>query len=367
MTTEFIKEGKYIYHNNNFNKDSILKRSTIVSGQSGTGKSYVLNSMLNAIAPDVGRMYGFSATADADETFPFDEYTFPQMIHKDLNMTLIKKIHSYLEEKCGTIRKIKKKENISRYAKITMAIVMKYESKFGKEDRKTYDFLKKEAKKTGVLIKKISARLDQIRTKTERDSFIKKLVDIYVRIVIKGCELIISVAKKIPNKILNGVYNHLVFNPYTVIAINDLSNDVKALKGDDLKYFCDLFDRGRHVGLVIILLVHDWAQVKKEIRNAAHNFIFTSLEMVNNFVSIQQYKGDIAKDLNRAANIVIGRDRQLPEEKKRYTALFWMRLTNTYEYLIADPEGKQIGVGVKYWHDVAIKKRAKEKKMKDLF
>ena len=151
--------------------------------------------------------------------------------------------------------------------------------------------------------------------------------------------------------------------PKTVIVINDLSSDLKALKGQQLKEFQDLLDKGRHSELTIIILLHDWACMRKELRNAIHNHIFTSIEMVNNFVSIQGYKGEQAKMLYDASSAIIQRDRSQPDNKKQFSMIFWMRLTGKIEYVVADPRGKQVPVGTKYYYDVLLKKQKKEESL----
>lgn len=358
-----IVYGKRKYPCNNFNPKDIINRSLVISGQSETGKSFVLNSILASISKEVGRMYAFSSTATADEKFPLDNYTFSQLIRRDLDMDLIHNIHIYLENYKTKLSGIKKPGVIQKFAKMTMVYVYQHQSKFGREEKSVVSKLETKVLASKKIITKLTKNKAKDMLKDEKDELIKTLVGLYSKIIVRGCKLLVARIGKIPHADLKDVYECLIFNPKTVIVINDLSSDLKALKGQQLKEFQDLLDKGRHAELTIIILLHDWACMKKELRNAIHNHIFTSVEMVNNFISIQGYRGDLAKMLYDASAAIIQRDRSQPDDKKKFSMIFWMRLTGKIEYVVADPRGKQVPVGTKYYYDILMKKQRKEESL----
>lgn len=355
-----IVDGRRRYKYNDFDINSIINRSMVISGQSETGKSFVLNSILSAISKHVGRMFGFASTALADEKFPFDKYTHPGLIKTHLDMGLIKNIHQYLEKYRGEIRAIREPKNIRLYAMAVMVILNKQHSKFTKEEKEMYGKILEKVKVATKIVAKFKTKSANDMNKDDRDKLIKSMVDAYVKVVIGGCRLLLDKSAKLVPAKLKRIFDLLIFNPKTVIVINDLSSDIRGLAKDDLKTFQDLLDKGRHADLTVIILLHDWACMKKELRNAIHNHIFTSVEMVNNFISIQQYKGELAKTLHDAAATIIQKDRSLPEGKKKFSMIFWMRLTGKIEYVVSDHRGKQVPVGTKYYYELAKKQQRKE-------
>lgn len=358
-----IVYGKRKYACNNFDPKDIVNRSLVISGQSETGKSFVLNSILAAISKEVGRMYAFSSTATADEKFPMDNYTFPQLIRRDLDMDLIRNIHVYLENYKTKLSTIKKPAIIQKFAKMTIIYLYQYQSKFSQTDKATVRKLEQKVLASKKIITKLSKTKSKDMLKDEKDGLIKELVGIYSKIITRGCKILLSYIAKVPNPDLKDAYEALIFNPKTVIVINDLSSDLKGLRGEQLKDFQDLLDKGRHSELTIIVLLHDWACMRKELRNAVHNHIFTSIEMVNNFISIQGYKGELSKMLHDASAAIIQRDRSQPDDKKKFSMIFWMRLTGRIDYVVADPRGKQVPVGTKYYYDILMKKQRREEEL----
>lgn len=355
-----IVDGTHRYLHNDFKVDDFLNRSLVISGQSGTGKSFVLNSILTSLAPHVGRMYGFSATAYADEGFPFSKYTFPELIRTNLDVKLMHQVHTYLIEFKKKLGKIKEISSIQKYAKATMVYLYTAQPKLSKSAKEIIDKLKIRIQKAKAIKIKLNSREGQNMIKDERDQILKKLTDIYTNVVVQGCRILLERFGKISNPKLKEAYDSLIFNPKTVIVINDLTSDMGKLKNPDFGYFQDLLDHGRHSWITVIILLHDWACMKKELRNAIHNHIFTSIEMVNNFISIQRYQGSASKKLHRAAEAIIQRDRALPPGKRKFSMMFWMRLTDKIEYVIADAKGKQIPVGIKYYYELSLKKQKRE-------
>lgn len=358
-----IVDGKRRYKFNNFNPDNIINRSMVISGQSETGKSYVLNSIMSSISKKVGRVFAFASTATADDKFPLDKYTHPGLIRKDLDMQLIRKLHLYLEEHKSKLAGIKEPSSIQMYAKATVMLLVKTSHKFGGHEKVMMAKIETKIKSVRKVKATLMTKKGQNMPKEERDKLKKEVVDAYVWVVVKGCQILFELAPKTVPAALKKAYECLIFNSKTVIIINDLSSEIGSLSKDDVKIFQSLLDKGRHSDLTVIILLHDWACMKKELRNAVHNHIFTSIEMVNNFVSIQQYRGETAKALRDGASAIIQKDRDQPEGKRKYSMMFWMRLTGHIEYVIADVRGKQVPVGMKYYYELAKKQQKKD----DLF
>lgn len=355
-----IVDGKRKYKYNDFNPDNIINRSMVISGQSDSGKSFVLNSVMAAISKKVGRVFAFAPTADADDKFPLDRYTHPGLIRNHLDMPLIRRIHDYLTEYKKQLRKVKNLGNIQLLAKVTVSILLKISHKFDSEAKYVFGRIESKIRSVRKVKTELGSKHAKDLHKDDRDKLTNILVDAYAWAVIKGCRLIDEFSPKSMPSELRKAYECLIFNPKTVILINDLSSDLRTLAKDDLKIFENLLNQGRHSELTVIILLHDWICLRKELRNAVHNHIFTTIEMVNNFISIQQYRGETAKVLRDAATTIIQRDRELPPGKRKYSVIFWMVRTGNIEYVIADARGRQVPVGVKYYYELAKKQQKRE-------
>lgn len=340
MKEQDIIDGKNRYKYNDFNVPDFRGWSLIIAGQSGSGKSYILNSILASLSDKVGKMYGFSSTSLSDDKFPFDKYTFDWMISDKLDMRKMRNIHQFNEGKTGKIKTLKRLEHIKCFSQLTYRMMKQHGNK-----SKAFSDINKLLKKAIKVNLELSKHTKKI-TIDEKHTLTHKLSHIHQKIVIIGCKYLIDHNIRL-EPTLERAYDLLTYNSHILIVINDLSNDLKALKGEDLKFMCDLYDKARHADITIITLVHDWNKVPKDLRFAAHNIIFCTIEMVNNFLGIQRFTKDTTQPFRKAASAIIEKDRSLPEGERKYNALFWMRLPNRFEYIRANPYQKQLPVGLK--------------------
>lgn len=333
-----IQLGSNQYHKNNFNVNTFLGKTTVIAGTSGSGKSFVLNDILKSISKHVRLSVVFSGTSNIDKTFPMSNYTHQSLIYNTIDINalsnivdksyeLTEKARCYTESKVVEVSALKLKK-----------ILKGYENSHIKAK---WDAIKRE--------KEVFKNLVQ-PSKPVIDKQLAKMVEIYKKIITMYKKIIIKKNIQIVDPVLVKVLKFIDFNENINVTFNDLTDEYDALPKKEKGIFNAIFNKGRHIGITMIMLIHTWNGFGTTIRNSANNIIYTSPELLNSYVGAQKMKQMESKRFIDALNAIIIKDRALAEEARKYSCILYIKDKTLFEYIQADPRGKQVYVGINYFN-----------------
>lgn len=343
-TDELITFRNNKYQRNNFDPKTFLGKTTVIPGTTGSGKSFMANSILYAIAPYVSTLTVFSASAENDKSFPMNRYTHPSLIYKRLDLNILQNHLDKSEEITGRYNSYTELPILKAAAIYLDKRYPKYISRVMKLIKVKIDNLKNELKKLKDAAKPVKDKvLEEISVLYKRYLTLFKLILIKHEVFIENLEVV---------KVLQYV-DYII---YSVILINDLTASYSALTKKERSIFDDIIDRGRHSGITLIMLIHSWSGFGTNIRNSPHNIIFTNVELANSYVSLQKLKGSDSRAFNDAIEGIISKDRALPDDQKKYNCILYDRPRSTFYFIRADPRGKQTYVGIPYFNKITSRK-----------
>lgn len=324
------------YEQNMFDYRTFLCKNTVIAGTSGTGKSYLLNDILRCLSPHVLQLKVYSGTADEDRLFPMYNYTNRSSIKKVLDVPDIKRIFD------------KASELTSMYNRCTDFRVLEKTCKFLLEKYPNYESSK--AKEFMLRINKIDRQIEKSQRLTleETGNYKDQLSKLYKKYITEYKKVLSKKGIQIKNAAIQRVLMFVNFNRNIVIVLNDLTDEFSQLTKQERGEFEKIFNKGRHMGITFIMLIHKWDAVGTNIRNSAQNVIFTGTELAHSFTTLQGIRGANLKTFTNAIEGVIARDRELPKEERRYSCLLYDKDMLKFSFLCADPRGKQVFVGLKF-------------------
>jgi hypothetical protein len=147
---------------------------------------------------------------------------------------------------------------------------------------------------------------------------------------------------------VKNVLTYICYNRNIGIVLNDLTDEFTQLSKKDVCEFGKIFNKGRHVGITFIMLIHKFDGIATNIRNSTNNLIFTGCELAYTYTSLHGIRGENLKSFTNAINGIIKQDRDLPKEKRNYSCLLFIRDSMGFQYLCADKRGRQVFVGMSF-------------------
>lgn len=334
---EFIayKNNKYYY--NDFDPKTFLSKTTIIPGTSGSGKSFMLNSILRSISKHVSTLMVFSGTAEADKSFPMDRYTHPSLIYNTLDVDALRKAVD------------KAAELVGNYRRLTELSVLEATANY--LDRRYSKYTTSSMKRKYIRIneKKEEFRQQEEPTKPIIDRYKDELTELYKSYVTAYKLIIIKRGIIVSNTTVCEVLRYIQFIPYSAIVLNDLTDEYANLSNKEKGVFNAILNKGRHFGITLIMLIHTWNGFGTQVRNSAHNIIFTTSAMASTYSTLQKMKGSELRMFNDAVEGIISRDRSLPADERKYTCVLFDRPMMKCYCIKADPRGKQVYVGIPYF------------------
>jgi hypothetical protein len=218
-------------------------------------------------------------------------------------------------------------------------------------DKRYYNYSSGNMKKIKIKIDALTKKLKSLKSpiKPIVDKHTAELEDLHKKYLI--CYKLILIRKKviISNPTVCEVLKFVQFIPYNAIVMNDLTEEYISLSKKEKDVFKSILNKGRHFGITLIMLIHTWNGFGTDIRNSAHNIIFTVSSLATTFAEGQKLKGAERRVFDDAIEAIITRDRALPDDQRKYTCVLFDRHQLKYSYIQADPKGKQIYVGVPYF------------------
>lgn len=335
-----INYGKFSYTKNNFDPKVFLGKTTVIAGISGSGKSFVLNSIIAAIAPHIRSLSIYSGSAETDKFFPMKNYTDPRLIKTTLDIEALQTCIDTASELMGKYREIMNPIYLERASK---KLILQYKPYFNTEWANI---------QCGA--QAITKIKDEFRhlpdpSKDDIEAYKDKLVAKYKTILalMKKCLTKYKIEPKDQSLVL--VLSCVTFNPDIAIVINDLTDEYDALSKAQKGVVNGILNKGRHSGITFIILIHTWNAFGTTIRNSTPVIIFTGSELLISYVNLQKIRGAESKLFHSANDAIIVQDRALPKEERQYSCVLYLRNEHTFQYIQADKKGKQVYAGKKYF------------------
>lgn len=314
--------------------DELLMHSTVIYGESGEGKSYITNTLLDALSDYINILHIFCPTAKVDKRFPLIKFTSPLFVHEVLDMKKIKAILDnckHRKEMRETIvdDPVKLSESVKKF------ILPLYKTR-GEEAllRKTiaqYNKIKHIDKKFNY----DDATLDDL------EDHKRKIVKLY-HILMYNCKRYLrKCGLSIPEEYKEYSLPVLFYdiNYRDIILTNDFGETLDALKKDDALIASQLVMKERHFGITTIHLIQNVNDIKKSDRQQIKVNIFVSPGSITSYINTLCIKGPLKKQLEEASEYILMADKQ-KGDKRKYPVVIYLKMTGKVFYTYADSKLK---------------------------
>lgn len=263
-------------------------------GDSGSGKSVLLNGVLDAIKGHIPIIFVFSATAVTDKGSDLSVLTPMSFIYTKWDLSVVKKIMDFNE-----IRKIKK--SLSYNLKILHNIF-----------KKTKHVL---SAVTGFnnYIKLINNQLKMLKSSKidaeTRELITTKIVNLY-RLLINKKYSYITKTNSIMKSFSEDERTAILYmnrNIEIALIFNDFGNEQAAMKkkSEDANTFNNLYTRGRHFHVTSFNLIQNKSQSNDVILSNAHLTFFTDIGAASGFFRRKCFSLDLQKKFNQISESIL--------------------------------------------------------------
>jgi hypothetical protein len=317
--------------------EKMLHKSTVFWGETGVGKSFLINTYLDAMSSLVTILHVFSSSANCDKDFPINKYTSPLFIKESLDIALIDKI---MVRGRNQVMSFENANNIDNMRATTVEFILPY---FRDREPSIYDkFMIAMAKiKRQERLLKRSSDCDR----NERLEMARKIASMYRLIMVKTKKYIrmrqIEFDKSYKELLMPIIFCDL--KPSNMIYFNDVSSDARTLNKDQKKIYNDLHTMERHCGLTIIWALHNNTYMPKEIRAQIKFHIFVSASTLISYISNNNIVGSLKKRLEDACEAILVADSE--KRSRSYTVVLFDKLNDKIYYTMADAKLEQSLVG----------------------
>lgn len=309
--------------------DKLLLHSTVIYGDSGEGKSYILNTLLDALSDYINILHIFCPTARVDTKFPLMKFTSPLFVHEVLDM---KHVDTIIEN-CGKRKELRLQiddpEKLSQSVK--KFILPLYKTQNDEE------MLHKAITQWGR-IRKIDKKFNRedatIDERHEHDRMITKLY----HIMMYNCKRYLRKKKlSIPKEYKEHALPILFYdlNYRDVILTNDFGDVLRDLKKNDSAIASKLVMKERHYGITTIHLIQSLGDIKKSDRGQIKVNIFISANAITGYISTLSIKGTLKQQLEEASEFILSVDKERGD-KRKYPVVIYFKMTQTVCYTYAN-------------------------------
>jgi hypothetical protein len=333
------KYGTYTY--NPFDEATIKNRSTAIVGTTASGKSFILNEILNKLCDSFYACPILSGTAEIDEMFPMTGYTPRCLIHDKFSIGFLQNVLNQAEKKMKLYRQARNLELLKSAVKVLNHVYYK------NRDETTRTKLRTRVKAAVRFENHIKDLLESGEIhKPEQLKMEKQLVNTYRYIMAEGNRYI----KKHDIDLSEYDNNHLIpirlvrFDPHIILVVNDFGDEIKNLTRKEAEVIEQICNKGRHFGITPIFLLQNLKQIPKSVRGSFHNYIFTTNVAVGEYCEVDK---TMKKYLNDAVSVIVEPDESLPDKKKNYYRILFNRTHGKIHYTHSNPKGTQTKVGNK--------------------
>ena len=324
------------YKHNAFTRKTFHCKSTIMYGRSGTGKSYLLNEMLARMQDDFLMMLCFSATAEVDKMFPMNTYTPHPCIFEGLDIDKFLQIMEASTKRMSKYRASRDIANLPKSAEVLRDI---YSSRVDKSAMSKYNTIIKAINKYQAEVVDVCDNKDDITAATDT------IVGMYRLLMLAGKSYIkrhnVDLKKYTDEQLI--CIKYVKINPYVLVVLNDLGDEINSLCKKDRTIFESFFNKGRHMGITIVILLQNPFQISKQARQAINNHIFTTTEVFQQYIESIPGGNVLKKKAGDAIDSIVGQDEKRATKDRTYAKI--LLNGDDIEYVTADKLGTQFPVG----------------------
>lgn len=348
-----IKNGADVFKYTAFTKEIFLGKSTVFYGPSKTGKSYLLNEYITGLAKYFYAAIVFASTANTDKEFPMTKYTPAPLIHDGLDMGKLRAIAKAAKERMEYFQASRELENLKKSARVLRSIY---------KNNNAIKELSDLNRNLKSIAKYKTDNVDNCDSKASKIKAEETIIEIYLYILKRGKIFIdknnIDITIYSNEDLLSLVFCRL--NPNLLLIFNDVGDHVKGLNKSDKLFFETMFTRGRHDGLTIAYLAHSTTHLTPESRTSAHVNVFTTEDLIEEYVDRCKMKF-MKRKLSSAAEAIMKPDELLPPNQKKYNKIVFSKEDSSIYYVQANKMGEQVMIGnekmVKLLQGIQIEKR----------
>lgn len=324
------------YKHNAFTKSTFHCKSTMLYGKSGTGKSYLLNELLAKLKDEFLMMLCFSATADVDKMFPMYAYTPHPCIFEGLDIGKFEEIMETATKRMAKYRASRELVNLVKSAKVLKEV---YSSRGDKRALNSYNAIMKAINRYQKEVIDVCDNKDDITNATDN------IVGMYRILMLSGKTYIkknsVDLEKYAEEQLL--CIKYVKLNPYILIVLNDLGDEIGALAKKDRTVFEAFFNKGRHMGITTVILLQNPYQISKQARQAVNNHIFTTTDVFQQYIESIPGGNILKRKAGDAIESIVGQDEKRAPRDRIYSKI--LLNGDTIEYVTADKLGTQYPVG----------------------
>lgn len=249
------------------NKDLFLNKTSNLFGDSGTGKSVLLNEIMHSLFGHIPLVFIWSPTANVDKDCDLTSFTPSPFIFESLKISKIKQIMDFNE-----IRKMYK--SFSYDNKVLLSILNKTKHTFINDKKK---FLNEYLNKINLL----SQKAKNLKEGNEQLKSIKKTIISLYRVIIEyNYKMIRAYVNKYKDRFKEEevlAIQYFKTNIEICLIFNDCGNELKSIKdkSKDSEIIKNLYTKGRHFHLTVFNLFQSKEQASETIISNAHLTFFT--------------------------------------------------------------------------------------------
>jgi hypothetical protein len=254
--------------------EKIIDKSSIVYGESGTGKSWIIVDMLHALRPYIDQIIVFAPTDRQNHTYDKGIVPLP-CIHYTITPKLLTDIWSRQEALVAVYTQSNNLTTLkSLYGKIMSARRSATDSVIAEVNVKFKTFERELAEK-GLDDDAYKNKLGEMREDCD-----KLLLEIYKTSISKETQNL-SRLNLTDREQYTLKYHGL--NPRLVIVFDDCTDLIKKYKSHDVMQ--KIFYQGRHSKITAILAVHTDKALDSELKKNAAISIFTALPCASAYIT----------------------------------------------------------------------------------
>lgn len=263
-------------------------------GDSGSGKSVLLNGVLDAVRGHIPLIYVFSSTAVTDKGSDLSMLTPMSCIYTKWDLKIVKQIMDYNE-----IRKLNK--GLSFNLQILNSIFKKTKHVLSTSNGYS-NYLKMINNQLKILKDK---KLDPETKEIIND----KIVALYRRLINKKYTYItktMSILKTLTDE-EKVALKYMNKNIEIALVINDFGNEQAAMKkkSEDSNTFNNLYTRGRHYHITCFNLIQNKSQSNDIILSNAHITFFTDVGAASGFFRRKCFSVELQRKYNQIAEGIL--------------------------------------------------------------
>ena len=278
----------------NLDAKLLMHKMCNLIGDSGSGKSVLLNGVLNAVKGHIPLLFVFSATAATDKGSDLSMLTPMSCIYTKWDLKVVKKIMDFNE-----IRKTNKAlsydlhilNNIFRKTKHILSTTSEY----------------------GNYVKMINNQLKLLKDKkisSEMKELINtKIVNLYRKLINKKYSYIMKKLSLLKNFTDEEKLALQYMNKNIEIGLifNDFGNEQASMKkkSEDSTTFNNLYTRGRHFHITSFNLIQNKSQSNDIILSNAHLTFFTDVGAANGFFRRKCFSIELQRRFNQISEGIL--------------------------------------------------------------